>query len=73
MNGLKHWTHCRQKQKYAGQGDNLWGVTQKEDVLIVRFLGDSVELCRDGFALIWQFFRPLLKGEKAVIPRIWNT
>lgn len=50
-----------------------WGLTQKKDVFIARYLGDSVSECRQGFEIIWRYIRPLLNSKAAVTPRIWNT
>ena len=61
-----------QQEKY-GDGKNLWGLTQKGDMFIARFMGDSITLCRDGFKLLWQQARPFLNNKVAVVPRIWNT
>jgi len=52
---------------------NLWGISQKNQLLIVRFLGDDVALCRHGFEYLWQRVRPHFNGKPAVKPRIWNT
>lgn len=53
--------------------NNLWGLTQKGDVFIARYLGDSASVCRKGFEYLWREIRPDLNGKQAVIPRIWNT
>ncbi len=50
-----------------------WGITQKQGLLIARYLGASAAQCRIGFAVIWSVLRPALLGRKAVEPRIWNT
>lgn len=50
-----------------------WGLSQRNSVLLVRYLGMSAEQCRRGFELIWQQLRPLLAGRQALRPRIWNT
>lgn len=53
--------------------ESLWGLTQKDDLFIARFLGNSAQTCRRGFEHIWRTLRPLLNNKKAVMPRIWNT
>ncbi|WP_075186278.1 urease accessory protein UreD [Teredinibacter haidensis] len=50
-----------------------WGLTQKQQVFIARYLGDDVALCRKGFELIWKSIRPIFNGREATAPRIWNT
>lgn len=59
--------------KFKAHGLNRWGLTQKEDVFIARFLGHSMSLCREGMIMLWQQLRPLINKKEAVIPRIWNT
>lgn len=53
--------------------NNLWGLTQKGEVFIARYLGDSASVCRKGFEYLWREIRPDLNGKQAVKPRIWNT
>lgn len=62
-----------QLHQFGAPPDHQWGVTQKDDLLIVRYLGQSARVCRNGFILVWQKFRPLLCAREAVIPRIWCT
>lgn len=50
-----------------------WGLSRRNSVLLVRYLGMSAEQCRRGFESIWQQLRPLLTGRPALRPRIWNT
>lgn len=50
-----------------------WGLTQKDDLFIARYLGDSASHCRRGFELLWQALRPLMINKPAVSPRIWST
>ena len=50
-----------------------WGVTQKPQVLLIRYLGHCAISCRKGLELAWHFLRPHLFGKAAVRPRIWNT
>lgn len=52
---------------------DLWGLTQKEEIFIARYLGNSVTSCRKGFELIWRETREAFNNKKAVTPRIWNT
>jgi len=51
----------------------LWGLTQKEDIFLARYLGDSISHCRQGFEFIWKATREIFKKKKAHRPRIWNT
>ncbi|HCS64769.1 MAG TPA: urease accessory protein UreD [Cellvibrio sp.] len=54
-------------------GTHAWGLTQKDDLFIARYLGDSASHCRRGFELLWQTLRPLMINKPAVSPRIWFT
>ena len=47
--------------------------TLLDDVLVVRYLGNSTELAHRLFRKIWLSIRPLINGRKAVPPRIWST
>ena len=47
--------------------DPNWGLTQKACTLLVRFVGDSAEQCREGFFAA----RDLLS--QSIRPRIWKT
>jgi urease accessory protein len=52
---------------------DLAAVTALEGVLVVRYLGDSVERCRTLFVQLWALLRPPLLGRPASRPRIWST
>ncbi len=49
------------------------GVTQIEDIIIVRSLAKKTYLAQDLFKKIWQTVRPLVFEREASIPRIWAT
>ena len=49
------------------------GVTQIEDIIIVRSLAKKTYLVQDLFKKIWQTVRPLVFNREASIPRIWAT
>ncbi len=53
--------------------DHQWGLTQKDDIFLARYLGRSTRICRGGFETLWRHLRPDLTGAPAVAPRIWNT
>ena len=50
-----------------------WGLSLRNSVLLVRYLGGSAETCRRGFEKIWQQLRPVLLARPMLRPRIWNT
>ncbi len=49
------------------------GVTLIDDLLVVRYLGDSTELCRNLFTKIWAAIRTSVTGRPPCPPRIWST
>ena len=60
---------CRSVRCDRGSG----AVTRLPDLLVARFLGDSVAAARTYFATLWGLLRPALTGRDAAHPRIWNT
>lgn len=53
--------------------ENEWGLTQKGELFIARYLGHSTRMCRRGFEYLWRELRPGITSTPAVTPRIWNT
>jgi urease accessory protein len=53
--------------------DAQWGISQRGEVLLLRYLGHSAESCRRGFEVLWQTLRPTLLKIAVHRPRIWNT
>lgn len=49
------------------------GATLIDDLLIVRYLGDSAERARRLFTSVWQALRPGTLARPASTPRIWAT
>lgn len=48
-------------------------VTQRLDLILVRYLGGSTEQAQDLLRLCWQVLRPGVMGKEACVPRIWAT
>jgi urease accessory protein len=48
-------------------------VTLMTGALVCRYLGDSAERARQGFAQVWSAVRPALCGRPPCPPRIWST
>lgn len=59
-------------QAYSDNNGTL-AMTLIEDLLIIRYLGNSTEQARRWFAEIWSKARMPCLQTKAVVPRIWNT
>ena len=53
--------------------DGLAGVTLLQDLLVLRYLGDSTEQARNLFTDTWRVLREPLLQRAANVPRIWNT
>ncbi|NOY73555.1 MAG: urease accessory protein UreD [Gammaproteobacteria bacterium] len=51
----------------------LFSVSQLDDVLVCRYLGDSAAEAKSIFTQAWQIIRPAFVGRKVCRPRIWNT
>ena len=49
------------------------GVTLIDNLLVVRYLGDSTEQCRNLFIKIWTAIRTTVMGRTPCPPRIWST
>ncbi len=60
---------CRQVEAASG----LLAVTQVDDLLAARYLGDSTRAARAAFVALWTILRPTVSGTQAVAPRIWST
>ena len=54
-------------------GSDYAGATLIEDLLVVRYLGNSTERAQRLFRAVWQLLRPSTLGRPAVPPRIWAT
>ncbi len=54
-------------------GAQQWGLTQKQDLFIARYRGNSALACRRGFEWLWHALRPKWCNRPAVVPRIWHT
>ena len=55
------------------EGAGFFSVTYVDDVILCRYLGNSVEHVKQNFIEAWQILRFALRGHEAVIPRIWST
>jgi urease accessory protein len=54
-------------------GDDYCGATLIEDILVIRYLGNSTERARRLFTGIWQKLRADTLGHSPGVPRIWAT
>ncbi len=54
-------------------GTDYAAATLIEDLLVVRYLGNSTERAHKLFRAVWQLLRPSTLGRPACPPRIWAT
>jgi urease accessory protein len=54
-------------------GTDYAGATLVEDLLVVRYLGNSTERARRLFTDVWTLLRPVTIGRQPSSPRIWAT
>jgi urease accessory protein len=57
----------------AATNTDLFSVTGRRQVLVCRYLGESAERARSGFARAWEVLRAALHGRPSHPPRIWAT
>ena len=57
----------------ASTEQELFSVTQMDDIILCYFLGNSVEKARNYFIDVWKIFRQEVIQHEAVEPRIWKT
>lgn len=60
-------------QGLSRDGEHYWGLTQKGELFIARYIGTSAMRARQGLQKIWCAIRGELNGSEAVEPRIWRT
>ena len=61
------------KNVYPLGNDDFYSVTFVDNIILCRYLGNSVEHVKAHFIKAWQLLRFALRGHEAVVPRIWNT
>lgn len=71
-NADKQLLEALRQGDYSSDAGTL-ALTLIQDLLIIRYLGNSTEQARGWFAGIWSKVRMTCLGKKAVVPRIWNT
>ena len=57
----------------ASTESDLFGVTARRQVLVCRYLGDSVARAKEGFVRAWSTLRGALLNRAPVLPRVWAT
>ncbi|MCP5419774.1 MAG: urease accessory protein UreD [Gammaproteobacteria bacterium] len=57
----------------TAQGEELFGLTQVDDVLIGRYAGDSTERAKRIMSRVWQVLRAAVLGKDAIPPRVWSA
>ncbi|WP_372882024.1 urease accessory protein UreD [Psychromonas sp.] len=57
----------------ALQADNKISICNLQGLLIIRYLGQHANECKDLFMQLWLIARPLCLDKPAIQPRIWHT
>ncbi len=58
---------------FEADGKNPIAATLIEDLLVIRYLGESTEQAGRLFQSVWERLRPSLLQRQPAAPRIWNT
>ncbi len=66
---IDDWRQALAELEQSGE----WGISQKPNLFLARYLGQSAAQAKSGFELLWKCLRPDLNGRVACRPRIWNT
>lgn len=61
------------KNMVDDESDYICGITNIENILIVRCLANKQRIIMSLFISIWKTMRPLVFNKNAVLPRIWAT
>jgi len=70
--GSEQLIELLRKQLLPAQ-NGIWGITLLDDILVLRYLGNSTNEVRELFIQAWQIIRPHILGRESVKPRIWAT
>ena len=62
----------RQTIAFPENGD-YFSLTFLNEIILCRYLGNSVEKAKELFIMVWKTLRGALLSKQAVTPRIWNT
>ena len=66
LDSMRNLAHTSTEQE-------LFSITQVDDIILCYFLGNSVEKARNYFIDVWKIFRQEVIQLEAVEPRIWKT
>lgn len=55
------------------QAEDKISITDINGLLVIRYLGQHAQECKQLFITLWQLLRPLLLDKAAIQPRIWHT
>ena len=66
LDSMRNLTHTSTEQE-------LFSVSQVDDIILCYFLGNSVEKARNYFIDVWKIFRQEVIQLEAVEPRVWKT
>lgn len=55
------------------QAQSLISITDIDGLLVIRYLGEHAQQCKQLFISLWEILRPLLVDKTGTQPRIWHT
>ena len=61
------------RERCAERERGRFGLTQRGEFLIARYLGEDAALCRAAFSSLWQRVQARARGLSPSEPRIWHT
>lgn len=70
---LKQLINGLRAEVTAQSVNSLISITQIRGILIIRYLGNQANQCKDIFIALWHILRPLYIEKPAKQPRIWFT
>ena len=73
LTSKKDLVNLLRKKIPAPENGNAFSTTFIDGIILCRYLGNSVEQAKGLFMKTWDTLRLELFGQRAVIPRIWNT
>ena len=70
---LKQLIAQLREEVHALSVSSLISITQIRQVLLIRYLGNQANQCKDIFIALWHILRPIYMLKNAKQPRIWFT
>lgn len=65
-------TDLREKIEQAQATEQI-SITNINGLIVIRYLGENAQQCKNLFITLWQYLRPLFLDKTSLQPRIWHT